>query len=121
MLHAWKNRQFGKTMKKIIVLLMTLISLSGFGYWLYLLNSNVAQEFQKTYAAFDMKVPSFSAFIIATLPHWLLVLGIVAVLSFFALFTKSKIKYLSFILPIFMSVLYFCGLYVPVITHGAIL
>ena len=108
-------------MKKIIIVLTTLVLLSGFGYWIYLLNFSVAQELQETYAAFDMKVPVFSAFMIATLPYWPFVLGIVAVISFSALFAKNKIKYLSFILPIFMSALYFVGLYAPVIAHGSII
>lgn len=108
-------------MKKIIIALVTLVSLAAFGYWIYLLNVSGAQEFQQTYARFGMNVSEFAHFLISSLIYWPAVLAVVAVVSFSALFANGKLQYLSIFLPIFMSLVYLGGLYAPVLIHGAVI
>ncbi len=107
-------------MRRIIIGVLSLIAVSLFSGWLYLINHEVLPQFQATYRSFSMELPSLTMLAISTLPFWKAISGAVALVSLSIVFTNGKTQYMSILTPLFGGVLYLVALYLPVLNHGAV-
>jgi hypothetical protein len=107
-------------MKKLVITFLSLVAVGIFSGWLYLINDEILAQFEETYNSFGMTLPAVTTLAISSLPFWKIISVVVAMFSLITVFANGKAQYLSIFIPIFVGVLYLIALYLPVLSHGAV-
>ncbi len=108
-------------MKKIIPFLITTVFFGATVFWLYALKTGIAAHYEMTYHTFNMKVPLITRYFLASLDYAVLMVVVVAVISYMpVILFKGKAQYWSVVLSFLLAISFVGVLYLPAFYSGPV-